>query len=69
MDAGTARCRQIEIVLDEVAAVRHCMARANPGDLVVLCVDNHARCIRELETFTNQAQAGARSGEAVAVEL
>ena len=64
MADGTARCRQVEIVLDEVAAARHCMARANPGDLVVLCVDNHATVIAELETFTNQAQAGAHIGEA-----
>ena len=36
------RCRQVEIVLDETAAVRHVMARANPGDIVVLTVDQHA---------------------------
>ena len=65
MAQGSARCRQVEVVLDEVAAVRHCMARANPGDLVVLCVDKHATVIAELEGFTSQAQAGSRSGEAV----
>jgi len=64
MAEGDARCRQVEIVLDEVSAVRHCMARANPGDLVVLCVDKHATVIAELENLTNQAQAGAHSGEA-----
>jgi len=32
---------------------------------VVLCVDNHATVIGELENITNQAQAGAHSGEAV----
>ena len=63
MAAGTARCRQVEIVLEEVAAVRHCMARANPGDLVVLCVDKHATVIGELENITNQAQAGAHSDQ------
>jgi cyanophycin synthetase len=61
---GGARCRQVEIVLEELAAVRHCMARANPGDLVILCVDKHPRVIGELETIANQAQAGAHSGEA-----
>jgi cyanophycin synthetase len=65
MAEGTARCRQVEIVLEEVAAVRHCMARANPGDLVVLCVDKHATVIGELESFTPHAQAGSHSGEAV----
>jgi len=63
MAEGSTRCRQVEIVLDEVAAVRHCMARANPGDLVVLCVDNHATVIAELENIANQAQAGAHSDE------
>jgi len=64
MSAGTARCRQVEIVLEELTAVRHCMALANPGDLVVLCVDRHATVIGELENITSQAQAGAHSGEA-----
>ncbi len=64
MAEGTARCRQVEIVLEELASVRHCMARANPGDLVVLCVDKHATVLGELENLTHQAQAGAHSGEA-----
>jgi len=64
MADGTARCRQVEIVLEELAAVRHCMARANPGDLVVLCVDRHPTVIGELEIIANQAQAGAHSGDA-----
>ena len=63
MAAGGARCRQVEIVLEELAAVRHCMARANPGDLVVLCVDKHATVLGELETLTHHAQAGAHSGD------
>jgi cyanophycin synthetase len=62
MAEGTARCRQIEIVLEELAAVRHCMARANPGDLVVLCVDHHATVLGELEQLTSSAQAGAHEG-------
>jgi cyanophycin synthetase len=61
-DSGT-RCRQVEIVLEELAAVRHCMARANPGDLVILCVDKHATVLGELENLTHQAQAGAHTGE------
>jgi cyanophycin synthetase len=62
MAEGNTRCRQIEIVLDELDAVRHCMARANPGDLVVLCVDHHATVLRELEQLTSSAQAGAHEG-------
>ena len=65
MAEGTARCRQVEIVLEELVAVRHCMARANPGDLVVMCVDKHATVFGELENLTRHAQAGAHSGEAV----
>ena len=64
MAEGKARCRQVEIVLEELASVRHCMARANPGDLVVLCVDKHATVLGELENLTQQAQAGAHSGDA-----
>ncbi|WP_230209287.1 cyanophycin synthetase [Nostocoides sp. HKS02] len=56
------RCRQVETVLDEVSAVQHCMARANPGDVVVLCVDNHAEVLAELEQLTHSAQAGAHPG-------
>ena len=48
--AEGARCKQVEIVLDEIPAVHHAMARANPGDLVVLCVDKHANVLAELET-------------------
>jgi len=57
--AEGARCKQVEIVLDEIDATRHAMARANPGDLVVLCVDKHAAVLAELESWSNQAQAGA----------
>jgi cyanophycin synthetase len=57
--AKGARCKQVEVVVDELAAVRHCMARANRGDLVVLCADKHAGVLAELEQLAQQAQAGA----------
>jgi cyanophycin synthetase len=60
-----ARCKQIEIVLDEIPAVHEAMARANPGDVVVLCVDKHGAVLAELEAMSQQAQAGAHLGEAV----
>ncbi|HYU83210.1 MAG TPA: cyanophycin synthetase, partial [Kribbellaceae bacterium] len=60
MDDG-ARCRRVETVLDEIDAVRHALSRSNPGDLVVLCVDQHKTVLAELETVSHQAQAGARS--------
>lgn len=64
--AEGARCKQVEIVLEEIAAVHHCMARANPGDLVVLCVDKHGPVLAELETLSQQAQAGTHVGDALA---
>ena len=57
--ADGARCKQVEVVLDEIKAVRHAMGRANKGDLVVICVDQHAAVMAELETWSHQAQAGA----------
>jgi cyanophycin synthetase len=58
MEAETVRCRQVEVVLDEKEAVRNVMARANPGDIVVLSVDQHAEVMAELEAMTHQAQPG-----------
>jgi cyanophycin synthetase len=58
MDAG-ARCKQVEMVLEEIKAVRHAMARANAGDLMVLCVDKHGAVMSELEQWSSQAQAGS----------
>ncbi len=63
--AEGARCKQVEIALDEIQAVHEAMARANPGDIVVLCVDKHGAVLAELETMSHQAQAGAHLGEAV----
>ena len=57
--ADGARCKQVEIVLEEIEAVRHAMSRANKGDLVVVCVDQHAAVMTELENWSHQAYAGA----------
>ncbi|MCW2782918.1 MAG: cphA 1 [Marmoricola sp.] len=59
--AGGARCKQVEIVLDEIDAVHRAMARANRGDLLVLCVDQHPKVVAELENWSTHAQAGASS--------
>jgi cyanophycin synthetase len=68
MDDG-ARCKQAEQVLEEIEAVRHAMARANAGDLVVFCVDKHAAVMAELELWSSQAQAGSGvSSEAPAAD-
>jgi cyanophycin synthetase len=63
MDDG-ARCKQVEEVHDEIRAVRHAMARANAGDLVVFCVDEHPAVMAELEKWSQQAQAGAGASAA-----
>jgi len=63
--ADGARCRQVDMVIDEIEAVNHVMARSNPGDLVVLCVDKHAQVVAELENRTHSAQAGAHTSEVV----
>jgi len=55
-----ARCKQVEIVLDELASVRHAMSRSNPGDLVVICVEQPAAVMAELESLGHHAQPGAR---------
>ncbi|WP_323794394.1 glutamate ligase domain-containing protein, partial [Nocardioides sp.] len=57
--AAGARCKQVEEVLDEISAVTHAMSRANRGDLMVICVDEHAAVMSELETWSSQAQAGS----------
>ena len=57
--AAGSRCKQVEEVHLEIEAVRHALARANRGDLLVICVDMHAAVMTELETWSSQAQAGA----------
>ena len=39
------------------------MSRANPGDLVVVCVDKHPTVMAELENWSNQAQAGSGTND------
>jgi cyanophycin synthetase len=63
MATGSVRCRRVETVLDELEAVRHALAQSNPGDLVVLCVDKHKSVLAELESVSNQAQAGSHSSD------
>jgi cyanophycin synthetase len=61
--ADGARCRSVELVLEELDAVRHALTRSNRGDLVVLCVDQHQSVLSHLESVSHLAQAGARSGD------
>jgi cyanophycin synthetase len=47
--AHGARAGSVEVVLDEMDAVRRALDRSRPGDLVVLCVDYATDIYRELE--------------------
>ncbi len=46
-----ARAGHVEVVIDEMEAVRAALRRARPGDLVVLCVDYAREVLRELESM------------------
>ena len=58
MEAGS-RCKQLEVIHDEIKAVHHAMSRANRGDLLVVCVDQHPLVMSELENWSPMAQPGA----------
>ncbi|MCE0487635.1 cyanophycin synthetase [Ornithinimicrobium sediminis] len=63
IQSGEVRAKSVRVVPEEVDAVRESMVLANPGDLVVMCVDKHARVLTELESLGNSAYAGARADE------
>jgi cyanophycin synthetase len=46
--AATGRTTRVERILEELAAVRWALRRANPGDLVVMCVDDAPAVHREV---------------------
>jgi cyanophycin synthetase len=58
--AKDARVVTVETVLSEIPAVRRALDIANPGDLVVLCVDDASAVWAEVEAQSHVAQAGAR---------
>jgi cyanophycin synthetase len=43
------RAGSVDVVLDEMEAVRRALDRSRPGDLVVLCVDYATEVLKELE--------------------
>jgi len=55
---GTGRTVRVDKILDELAAVKNALRRANPGDLVVMCVDDSIAVYREA-----MASAGQREGQ------
>jgi len=69
--AGTARTIRSEKVLDEMTAVRAALRRANPGDLVVCCVDNAIGVYGEAMAAAGTSRGGtafADPGELAAPE-
>src|SRR5919108_1746574 len=64
-----ARTGTVEIVLDEMDAVRRAPARRPPGDVVVLCVDYATEVYKELEARRGSATPAAlRASEAGTIE-
>jgi cyanophycin synthetase len=55
--AAGARTRSLETVIDEIAATRHALDLAEPGDVVVVCVDHANDVWKELQ----RRQHGAAS--------
>ena len=53
------RVKRIETVLDEIESTRVAVEWANPGDLVVVCVDRARAVWDELQTLAKRAQAGS----------
>ena len=49
MGRDGARAGNVDVVLDEMEAVRRALDRSRPGDLVVLCVDYATEVFKELE--------------------
>lgn len=57
-EEGTGRTVHVDKILDELSAVKNALRRANPGDLVVMCVDDSIAVYREA-----MASAGQRGGQ------
>jgi cyanophycin synthetase len=69
--AGAARATRAEKMLDEMTAVRAALRRANPGDLVVCCVDNAIGVYGEAMAAAGTSRGGtafADPGELAAPE-
>jgi cyanophycin synthetase len=56
-----ARAGNVEIVVEEPAAVRRALYRSRPGDLVVLCIDHPERVWRALDSLRVRGSGGAGS--------
>jgi cyanophycin synthetase len=57
-EQGTGRTIRVDKILDEQTAVKAALRRANPGDLLVMCVDDSIAVYREAMASAGQ-QAGS----------
>ncbi|HEY2916145.1 MAG TPA: cyanophycin synthetase, partial [Candidatus Limnocylindrales bacterium] len=55
---GHVRASRVDKILDEATAVRTALRRANPGDLVVMCVDDAVGVYRETMALGGSSDAG-----------
>ena len=60
--AAGARAGNVEIVTDELDAVRRALDRSRPGDLVLLCVDHAPAVWNELEARRSRVRPAAVQG-------
>jgi cyanophycin synthetase len=56
-ERGDGRTTRVDKILDELSAAKTALRRANPGDLVVMCVDDSVAVYREA-----MASAGQHAG-------
>jgi cyanophycin synthetase len=56
-DDGSGKTARVDKILEEMSAVKTALRRANPGDLVVMCVDDSVAVYKEA-----MASAGKRDG-------
>jgi len=56
--SGRSRVNRVDKILDEASAVRAALRRANPGDLVVMCVDDAIGVYRETMALGRSADSG-----------
>jgi cyanophycin synthetase len=59
MRDGPSRAGTVEVITDEMEAVRKALDRARPGDVVVLCVDYATEVYKELEQRRGSATPAA----------
>ena len=57
--ADGGRVKQVDVVLDEIEATKVAVEGANPGDLVLVCVDRARAVWDELQVIGQRAQAGS----------